>query len=325
MREIEVSIVIPAYNAQQGIARTVEACLKQELPFPCETIVVDDGSTDDTAARVRAWPVRYLYQENAGPAKARNNGWKAASGGIVCFTDSDCIPRPNWVSALLDGFESDDIAAVAGSYDIGNQESFLARCIHLEIKDRHAKFGREIRAFGSYNVAIRRTVLERTGGFNESYRFPSGEDNDLSYRILKAGYRIAFRGNALVAHRHQERLGHYLAEQFRHGAWRMKLYRDFPDRARGDDYTAWKDVVEPPLTLLLLISVLFLWNRYGVIAFFILAASVGLLQIPAAKRVVKKERNLKFICLAGITFLRAFARGLGMGQGIWRFWLSKPW
>ena len=320
-----MSIVIPAYNAQQGIAQTLEACLKQEFPFPYETIVVDDGSTDATAARVKAYPVRYLYQENAGPAKARNNGWKAANGGIICFTDSDCIPLVNWISALLDGFESDDIAAVAGSYDIRNQESFLAQCIHQEIKDRHARFGKRIRAFGSYNVAIRRTVLDQTGGFNESYRFPSGEDNDLSYRILKTGYRIAFRGNALVAHHHPERLRQYLEEQYRHGTWRMKLYKDFPDRVRGDDYTTWKDIVEPPLTLMALISVFLLWNRYGVIAFFILVASVGFLQISAAKRIVEREANLKFIYLTWITFLRAFARGLGMGQGIRRFWLSKLW
>jgi len=78
-----------------------------------------------------------------------------------------------------------------------------------------------------------------------------------------------------------------------------------------------------PLTLMALISVLFWWNRYGVVAFFILVASVGFLQMPAAKRIAERESNLKFIYLAWITFLRAFARGLGMGQGIRRFWLSN--
>lgn len=318
--KLNVSIVIPAYNAQNTIASALEGCLTQKYAHPYETILVDDGSTDSTGERVKTYPVKYIFQENSGPAKARNTGWKAAIGEVICFTDSDCIPHFNWVSTLLDGFESNDIAAVAGSYDIVNGESFLAQCIHQEIKWRHAHFKKTIRAFGSYNVAIRKDILEQTGGFNESYRISSGEDNDLSYKILKAGYKIVFRGDALVAHHHTEKWWNYLKEQYRHGYWRIKLYKDFPEMSKGDDYTTWKDIIEPPLTVLFLISVLFLWHSYGVLAFFILLVSIGFLEVQAAAKVVLRTGNLKFFYLAWVTFFRAYARGMGMIHGIWTFW-----
>lgn len=312
--------MIPAYNSQKTISKALEACLHQIPPNPYEMIVVDDGSTDSTADIVKTYPIRYIYQKNSGPAKARNTGWKATTGEVVCFTDSDCIPRADWISRLLDGFESDEIAAVAGSYDIANQGNLFAQCIHQEIKLRHARFRKYIRAFGSYNVAIKRNMLEQTGGFNESYRTPSGEDNDLSYRILKTGCKIAFESDALVAHYHTEKWWQYLKEQYRHGYWRMKLYLDFPEMIGGDDYTTLKDIVEPPLTLMVFISILFLWHRYGIFSFLLLLISIAFLQIQAAIKIVIKTRNPEFFYLAWLTFFRVYVRSMGMIQGILTFW-----
>lgn len=98
-----ISLVIPAYNCESTISKTILACLSQNgLLSKPEIIVVDDGSTDNTANIIKAFPVTYIYQNNSGPAKARNTGWKASSGDIVCFTDSDCIPDKNWVARLIE-------------------------------------------------------------------------------------------------------------------------------------------------------------------------------------------------------------------------------
>jgi glycosyltransferase involved in cell wall biosynthesis len=95
------TIVVPAYNAARTIKACVEACLNQDYAA-VEVVVADDGSTDDTARIVRSYPVHYLWQENAGPASARNRGWRAATGEIVCFADSDCVPASDWVSRLVE-------------------------------------------------------------------------------------------------------------------------------------------------------------------------------------------------------------------------------
>lgn len=317
---MKVSVVIPAYNAEKTVGLAVSAALAQDCP-DCEVVVVDDGSTDGTAEVVRRCPGRYVRQQNAGPAAARNMGWRSSNADIMIFTDSDCVPREGWVKALVARFGEDGVGAVTGSYDIANPEGLLPRLVHEEIKDRHKGYGDTVKFFGSYNVAIRRKVLEETGGFDESYRRASGEDNDLSYRILKLGYKIAYEPRALVAHVHPARLWKYLDDQYKHGCWRMKLYREHPDMAGGDDYTSIKDVVEPPLALLGLLLLLF--PRLFPAAPIMAAAALFMIQAPAAVRVALRLGKPDYLLLAPVTFLRAYARGLGMLVGFIRFILLR--
>src|SRR5689334_23846816 len=94
--ELTVSVIVPAYNA----ADTLPECLLslgRQMRAPHEIIVVDDGSTDETAAIARdfgAWVV--ATQRRSGPAAARNLGVANARGNIVAFTDADCAPSPGW-------------------------------------------------------------------------------------------------------------------------------------------------------------------------------------------------------------------------------------
>ena len=316
-----VSIVIPAYNAERTIGLTVGAALAQDVTG-LEIVVVDDGSKDGTAEAVRKYPgAKYVRQENAGPACARNTGWRASSGDIVIFTDSDCVPEKGWVRQLVSGFMDDSIGAVTGSYGIANADHLLPRLIHEEIKHRHTGYRDFVKFFGSYNVAIRRKALEETGGFDESYRRASGEDNDLSYRVLKAGYKIAFSAGALVAHHHTQSLKKYLKEQYTHGYWRMKLYKSHPDMAGGDDYTRIKDVAEPPLALASLASVITL--PFYPPAFVLLASVMGIIQLPAAVQISIGHKDIRYLVLAPVTFFRGYARGLGMLMGFIRFFIRK--
>jgi glycosyltransferase involved in cell wall biosynthesis len=313
---IKVCIVIPAFNAEDTVGLALSAALSQE--HKCEVVVVDDGSTDSTSTIVKKYPsARYVRQENAGPANARNTGWKITDADVVLFTDSDCVPDKRWAKSLINGFFEDCIGAVTGSYDIANPEFLLPRLIHEEIQDRHHGYEQSVRFFGSYNVALRRQVLEETGGFDESYRRASGEDNDLSYRVLKAGYKIAFAPTALVAHHHTRSLKKYLREQYTHGYWRMKLYQAHPDMRGGDDYTRTKDIIEPPLSMATLISLLalpfFPWP------FPALAVLLFALQVPAAVRITIRKQTASYLTLAPVTFLRGFARGIGMSFGFVRF------
>jgi glycosyltransferase involved in cell wall biosynthesis len=310
------AIIIPAYNASGTVMKTIEAC-KQQVDFDghIEIILVDDGS-HEPIEDLSTHGVRLLHQRNAGPAKARNTGWHVSSCDIVCFTDADCVPEPGWVSKLCAHYISEDIAGVGGSYDIVNPQSLLASCIHQEILYRHSRMPKDADFLGSFNVSYRRSVLEDVGGFDESFRRASGEDNELAYRIKKKGYRLVFDQNIKVGHHHPTHLFKYLTSQFWHGYWRVYLYMRHPDMVRGDSYAGLLDFIQPPLLLITLCLFPFMFLPGVVLWNTIFIAAGLLLQFPLAIGVVRYTRKSIYFCLAGITFLRAYARGLGMAWAL---------
>lgn len=323
---MKVSVVIPAYNAESTIGQAVEQSFAQARePLEIEVIVVDDGSKDDTAKVAESAGATVIRQENAGPAAARNRGWESATGQVICFTDSDCIPVADWLENLLDGFNESQVGAVAGSYEIANNNSWLARWVHREIVERHRKMPGFIRAFGSYNLAIPRYVLRATGGFNPTYRQASGEDNDFSYRIIKEGWRIAFRPQAKVAHYHPEKVWKYLLEQYRHGFWRAKLYREHPEMIRGDDYTRLRDKLEPVLVLAVLTSAIL--SVFGIIdsnwPLLLLLGAYTAIHLSWPISWWLGEGKIEAFPFAGVTFLRGFARTAGLFMGIFQLGFKK--
>lgn len=315
-----VSVVIPAHNAEKTIGQTIEACINQDYGENFEIIVVNDGSTDNTERVVKRCPVKYIAQKNAGPAAARNRGWKASRGEIICFIDSDCVPNSNWLSTLLRHYRNDtNIDVVCGSYEIADSESLLARCIQEEIAFRHSKMPKNVRFFGSYNFSIKRSVLEKVGGFDETFLQASGEDNDLSYRVQKGGYRIVFDNNALVAHHHRDSLYRYLKDQYVHGYWRAKLYRDHPDMYSGDDYTQWKDILEVPLCGLIMILLPFAWVPYVAMGLSLILFLYLAVQVRFSSQVLKEGKRPWFFFFLIVTFVRGFARTLGFIKGVVKF------
>lgn len=321
---LKVSIVIPAFNCAYNIEKILTSCLNQTYPKELlEVIVVDDGSTDNSPEIIQRFPVKYLSQINSGPAKARNSGWKLPTGNIVCFTDADCIPDKDWISKLMVNFTQDNIGAVAGSYGVVNKGSIIASCIYEEIIQRHSEMPALIQAFGSYNVAIRKDILEKVGGFNEDYRYASGEDNDLAYKIVESGYKIYFAKEALVYHYFPEKIGLYLKEQFLHGSWRMKMYKEHPKMMKGDNYTNYKDIIEPPLSLFIIFIAPFVSLKPLQLIFLICFLIYVILQLPMPIKICLRRKQGKYLNLFWITFLRGFARGVGMLGGICTFYTAK--
>ncbi|MFA5260089.1 MAG: glycosyltransferase [Candidatus Omnitrophota bacterium] len=321
----KVSIVIPAFNAEKTIAQAVQACLMQDYAHVKDIIVVDDGSTDKTGERVNACEgVRYVHENNAGPAQARNKGAALATGDVICFTDADCIPHQNWVRTLMKYFYDPSIGAVMGSYGIANPQFWLACAVYQEIMFRHRRMPLYPKAFGSYNVAIRKTVFDDVGGFNGEYLHASGEDNDLSYRILFRGYRIFFAKDALVDHHHPETVKKYLREQYRHGFWRFKMYRAHPRMMGGDDYTFWKDPLEIILSYCLLGALLlgsWLGFSNAKIIIFSVLIIISFELIFSIKFKCKNKYLLKY---SFVMILRAVARAGGFAAGCVSSLLERP-
>lgn len=310
-----VSLVIPGRNCGQTIRLCLEAVVPLlETPRLGEIIFVDDGSTDDTAEIVAEFPVSCVPGGGRGPGAARNVGWRAARHPLVWFVDADCVAEPDALNLLLPHLDDPKVGGVSGSYGIMNPESLLACLIHEEIVERHRVMPQRVDFLATFNVVYRREILDRLDGFDE--HFLKGQDAELSWRVLAAGYELRFVFESRVKHFHATRLGRYLRTQRQQGYWRVWLHLSHSGHATGDTYSSWVDHVQPPLAMLVLASApLVLFGRLG----WIPAALVALLpaaQAPMTFRLLRRLRRPRYVWYAAMSFIRAFWRGVGMTHGM---------
>lgn len=191
-----VSVVIPTYNRAGIISRTIDNVFQQTYRN-LELIIVDDGSTDDTPAKLRQFGerIRLIAQANAGPIVARNRGAAAARGEIIAFQDSDDSWRPTKLArqvALLHKYDSAPCClcnTLMGVVDGKELTSFDDSLIHPQHGEGLWYNVSEVLAtrFVLFNqtVAIRREVFEKLGGFREDLRYL--EDYDLPLRLSLEG------------------------------------------------------------------------------------------------------------------------------------------
>lgn len=191
-----VSIIIPTYNRKHYITDAIDSCLAQTYPR-CEIIVVDDGSTDDTEVFLRntyGGQIRYMYQENQGPAIARNTGIAHAKGELIHFCDADDKLLPEKVQICVDYLQAHpEIAVVHTYYQFVAQDGktpvetspFLQTsgdifCVLLRLTGNHILISSTI---------IRKRALDDVGVFADDPEYRSAEDWDLFLR-LSAKYKF---------------------------------------------------------------------------------------------------------------------------------------
>ncbi len=320
-----VSLVIPGRNC----AETIRQCLGAVVPLLERTrlreiIFVDDGSIDQTRKIVEQLPVTCVAGDGRGPGAARNIGWRAAQHPLVWFVDADCVADPDALERLLPHLDDPSVGGVSGSYGIMNPQSLLACLVHEEIIERHRAMPRRVDFLATFNVVYRREILERLDGFDE--RFLKGQDAELSWRVLAAGYELGFEFDSRVKHYHPTRWRSYLRTQRQQGYWRVWLHLYHRGHAAGDTYSSVVDHVQPPLAMVVLASAPLVllgrlaWIPAGIIA--LLAAA----QIPMTIRLLRRLRRARYVCYAAMSFGRAFWRGVGMAHGVlgYLFARSRP-
>lgn len=220
------SVIIPAYNAQRIIQKLLDSIACQSFKA-FETIIVDDGSTDDTpliAGKYHCTVIR--SSKNRGPAFCRNLGARHAKGDILVFTDSDCVPHERWMENIRNAFDTGKTDAVMGrvmlepSDYMGDSISALGfpagGSIGFEKVWRVDPHG-YTQSLSTCNCAVKKSVFTRMGGFDETFPYAGGEDSFLAYQMCARGYKIKFCPNFVIYHQARNTLRGFLTWQFKRG------------------------------------------------------------------------------------------------------------
>lgn len=214
-----VSVVIPLHGGPDDLCACLES-LERCQNLLHEVVVVDNASPDEAAAQAARFPfVRLLQNDtNRGFPAACNQGLAETSGEVVLFLNSDTlVPRAGLLRLIESLTQSGSIAA-AGPYTnySGHSQQIAPTYTTLDTLDRFAEdFACRPQEDGEtdmlvgFCLAVKRSVLEEVGGFDERFGLGTFEDNDLCYRMRRAGYRLVLAARSFV-HHHGSRTLHRL-------------------------------------------------------------------------------------------------------------------
>jgi glycosyltransferase involved in cell wall biosynthesis len=202
-KEPFVSIIIPVHNGSQYLGRCLSAIALSSYQS-CEVIVVDDGSTDDSAEIARTNGARvFALSHKSGPAAARNFGSEQANGDILFFVDADIVIKEETIAQIVDDFnDQPNVVAVFGSYDDRPEEKdFFSQYKNLQHHFVHQSSRAEAVTFWAGCGAVRKEIFDRIGGFDEGkYSRPCIEDIEMGFRLSKMGYGILLDKKLQVKH-----------------------------------------------------------------------------------------------------------------------------
>jgi cellulose synthase/poly-beta-1,6-N-acetylglucosamine synthase-like glycosyltransferase len=207
-RRPPLSVVIPVHNGGRDFERCLRG-LRVSSWTDFELIVVDDGSTDGSAALAESFgAVVERHDSPLGPAAARNQGAKVASAPIVFFLDADVVLHTDTLARALAHFAREPaLAGLFGSYDdeptaptlVSQYRNLLHHYVHQQ--GDFVSDARPAHTFWTGCGAIRRDVFLNVGGFDRSlYRRPAIEDIELGYRLTAAGHRIVLARDVQATH-----------------------------------------------------------------------------------------------------------------------------
>lgn len=234
-----VSVVVCSYNGGRTIRDCLEGLLELEYP-DFEVIVVDDGSTDATAAVASEYGCRVISTPNRGLSSARNTGMQAATGEIVAYIDDDARPDPHWLEYLASTFLETSHVAVGGPNIAPEGDGLVAECVanapggpvHVLLSDSEAEH------IPGCNMAFRRDALKEIGGFDAQYRV-AGDDVDVCWRLREKGWTLGFSPAAVVWHHRRNSVRAYWRQQVGYGRAEAMLEREWPGKYNAAGHVTW--------------------------------------------------------------------------------------
>jgi O-antigen biosynthesis protein len=238
-----VSVVVCAFNAEECISDCLDSLAHCGYP-DLEVIVCDDGSQDETAEVARRFPFRLLRLPHVGLSACRNAGMAEASGEVVAYLDADAACHPEWPYHLVLSLDGGTVAATGGPNlpvpGCGLVERAVAQCpgnpVHVLVSDDRAEH------VPGCNMAFRKEMLEEVGGFDQVF-VTAGDDVDVCWRLLDAGYQIAYAPAAQVLHHRRGSVRGFLRQQAGYGRAERMVSGRHPHRFNGLGQAIWSGFI----------------------------------------------------------------------------------
>jgi GT2 family glycosyltransferase len=237
-----ISLIIPTHARPCQLAGCLESLTFLQPPAAgFEVIVVDDGSPQPLDEVVKPYRDRLdltlVRQSNGGPASARNTGAGAAHGRFLAFTDDDCRPAPDWLTALARRFEQTPRNLLGGRTVNQLTCNPYATASQVMIDVVYAFYNRDPEAprfFASNNIAVPADLFWQAGGFDgQGFPLVAAEDRDFCDRWLRQGYRMTYAPEAVVLHAHDLALHSYCRQHFTYGRGALRFDRALRARNSG--------------------------------------------------------------------------------------------
>jgi GT2 family glycosyltransferase len=235
-----ISVVLCSYNGAKTIRDTLKGLLRLDYPA-YEVMVIDDGSTDGTAAITREYGFHLISTERRGLSSARNTGMQLAKGEIVAYIDDDAYPDRHWLTYLASVFQHTDHVGVGGPNlaptTDGPIDDYVANApggpAHVLITDRKAEY------IPGCNMAFRKATLQSIGGFDPRFR-TAGDDVDACWRLQQRGWTLGFHPSALVWHHRRNSVRAYWQQQKGYGRAEAMLEQKWPQKYNEFGHLSWR-------------------------------------------------------------------------------------
>jgi cellulose synthase/poly-beta-1,6-N-acetylglucosamine synthase-like glycosyltransferase len=276
--------------------------------------------------------VRVLAGPGRGAAAAINLGVCAARHPIICQVDQDVIVNRGWLQHLLGRLTEADVAAAQGYYLTSRSAGILARITGYDLELRWARLcSHSVDQVCTGNTVYRSRALHEVGLFDEDLGY--GYDNDMSYRLSAAGYRLVMCREATSRHCWRERLGSYLRQQYGLGYGRLDLIARHPHRVAGDQVSGARMILHVPAMLGVVLGLLLatLSAGLGLSWHWWLSAAGALLLVLGGERLVAGARAARrfhdptALLLAPVHLLRDLAWVAALLVWTGRRLRRRPW
>jgi len=302
------SVIIPIYNRPDE-AEELLASLAKQTYKNFDILMIEDGSTQDCSEIVKSYSnnldIKYHFKANSGPGDSRNVGMSMATGDYLIFFDSDCIIPPQYFAEVEKHLAHTPLDAFGGPDSAHPDFSKFQKAVNYAMTSiittggvRGKKSKLDQFQPRSFNMGISQAVYKKVGGYTD---VTPGEDPDLSYRIMNAGFRVGLIEKAYVFHKRRVDFSKFIKQVYKFGVMRPVLIKWYPDKFKLT-YTI--------PSLFLLFSLLLLLLTFVISPIFL--SPLAFLAIILFIESMIKTKSLSISLLAVLaSFIQLYSYGYG--------------